>query len=63
MTKQRKEGKFLSKLDNILKHRPTLVPSAVLDKEESSSTHPETDESEKEEIDDNFDDAYNVLVS
>ena len=49
--KGRQTCKFYSKLDEILGHRPASVPSAVLDTGESSSTHPETDESGEEEID------------
>ena len=41
----------VDKLDKILGHRPASVPSAVLDTGESSSTHPEVDESEEEETD------------
>ena len=47
----RQSCKFFDKLDKILGHRPASVPSAVLDTGESSSTHPEVDESEEEETD------------
>ena len=49
--KERQTCKFYSKLNEILGHRPASVPSAVLDTGESSSTHPEMDESGEEEID------------
>jgi phosphoribosylaminoimidazole carboxylase/phosphoribosylaminoimidazole-succinocarboxamide synthase len=45
----RQSCKFFNKLDEILGHRPASVPSVVLDTGESSSTHPEIDESDEEE--------------